>query len=623
MKPLIVLLAALLLSGCATQRAELRRAPEIAEARRDAALDCQRSDRCALASPLYDLAEAEADPPHRVLLLESGQDALLARINLIRSARESIELQSYIFVEDDAGYFVLLELLAAARRGVKVRVLLDQLFSLDNPALLAALAEAHVNFDLRLYNPLFDRAVTGSLRFVGAIVCCFRKLNQRMHNKLLVVDGRLGITGGRNYQNRYYDWDAGFNYRDRDILVAGPVVADMRRAFDAYWTHPKSRPAAALRDVRRLTLHPDPESRAMPVPDLSRGDRMLDLSAQADRPEIARALAERAMPVQRIEYVSDPPAKRSQRRPGPLRDISRDIHDLLAGADEEVLLQTPYLVLSRSAQDTFRQMQDQPDPPKVRVSTNSLAATDAFPVYALSHKYKRRYLREFGFRIHEYKPFPEDAPIDLAATGAEIPAEALGRYATESRRFGWRGSDERGLRGFGSGSGDARGSGSGRPVPLREAGVRISLHAKSLVIDRETAMVGTHNFDPRSDRLNTENAVLIRDPAFASALADAILRDMAPENAWTIARRRKSPILPGLQYGLAKTSEFLPLFDLWPLRYATSYELVEGCLPLPIDHPDFHRCYRPVGDFPEVRLGLKGIYTRILTAFGAGLAPIL
>jgi putative cardiolipin synthase len=119
---------------------------------------------------------------------------------------------------------------------------------------------------------------------------------------------------------------------------------------------------------------------------------------------------------------------------------------------------------------------------------------------------------------------------------------------------------------------------------------------------------------------------VIEDPAFAHALAASIRGDMQPENAWVIAPRDKSPVLPGIDYSLDKVSEELPIFDLWPWRYATSYDFVPGpeCpAPLPRDDPDFRRCYTPVGDFPEVSLGLKGLSTRIFTAFGAGLAPIL
>src|SRR3546814_5047620 len=114
------------------------------------------------------------------------------------------------------------------------------------------------------------------------------------------------------------------------------------------------------------------------------------------------------------------------------------------------------------------------------------------------------------------------------------------------------------------------------PVPLERGGVRWGLHAKSLVIDERIGVVGTHNFDPRGDHYNTESAVVIEDRAFAKALADSIRRDMAPANAWTIARRPKPPVFSGLEYSLAKISEHLPLFALWPVRYATRYEFVPG-----------------------------------------------
>jgi phosphatidylserine/phosphatidylglycerophosphate/cardiolipin synthase-like enzyme len=256
----------------------------------------------------------------------------------------------------------------------------------------------------------------------------------------------------------------------------------------------------------------------------------------------------------------------------------------------------------------FRELHQRDPRPRVRVSTNSLAATDAFPVYAMSHKYKRLYLREFGFTIHEFKPFPLSAPIDLAATGAPgLPA---------------------GIPVFGSGSAGSAGSVAG-PVPLRSAGVRVGLHAKSMVIDGRVAIVGSHNFDPRSDNLNTESLVVVHDAGFAAALTASIEGDMAPENAWLIGPRPRLPLVAQFHYNLGKLSERLPIFDIWPFPYATSYQLRPDCpeadwrAPAPWRQPDFERCWDNVGDFPEVDLPLKSVYTRILTAFGAGLVPIL
>ncbi|MGQ0800373.1 MAG: phospholipase D family protein [Pseudomarimonas sp.] len=606
---LLGLLAAL--TACMPTRREIRTAQNDAATYQSTALTCQREDRCAIASPLREQAQAmlgrssAGSPQHQALLLEYGQDALLARIHMIRAAQSSIELQSYIFAQDDAGYFVLTELLAAAQRGVRVRVLLDQLFSLDNLQLLLALARAHANFELRVYNPTFGDARTHPAEFVAGILCCFSRINQRMHNKLLQVDGMLAITGGRNIQNRYFDWDPTYNYRDRDILIAGPVVAAMGDSFEAFWKHRLSVPVAALRDVEALAKSGKPPQ--LPTPIVTRGDRMLEVSAQADsRAVISNRLLAPMQRVGKIEFHSDVPNKLFERNTANELGLGNTLKNLLASADQSVLLQTPYLVLSKAAQRQFRAMRRRAAPPEVIISTNSLAATDAIPVYALSHKYKRRYLRELGFRIHEYKPFPLSAPIDVDATGA-LGAEALGAYATESRRA------------FGSSSRRARRG----PLPLRAAGVRIGLHAKSLVIDERVAMVGTHNFDPRSDQLNTESLVLVHDAHFARALRRSILHDIRPQNAWTIARRPRGAVLPAVNYQMAKLSERLPIFDVWPWRYATSWEIKPGCSPLAPNDPKFAECYTPVGDFPEVDVTSKSVYTRIITAFGAGLAPIL
>jgi len=630
------LLAGLVLccAACSTlSQAQRERAAGIAIAARSAADTCPGPGTCAEPSALRALgdmpAEADRRSPvagnaatgpgnpaagagdaaavrqrHRVLLLDAGGDALLARINLLRSARDRIDLQTYIFDEDDAGQLVLQELLAAARRGVRVRVLIDQLSALEDNRTLAALAGAHANFELRVYNPIFGSARVSYPEYLLAAACCWRRLNQRMHSKLLLVDDRIGITGGRNYQDDYYDWDAQYDFRDRDILVAGPAAADMAANFEAFWTSPRSVPAGRLNDVGHLIL----DEGVPPLPPLryAHPDRAAAMSRAASDPAPVAALAARAMPVDGVSFHADQPQKHRREADGADRIAAGNaLRGLIASAREEVLLQTPYLVLSEPAQDLFRELQQREDPPRVVVSTNSLAATDAFVVYALSHKYKRRYLREFDFDIYEYKPFPEDMPIDFKA----IPgaAETMAQQGEpqyldpDFRPSGYRQG----------------------PVPLKRAGVRIGLHSKSMVVDEQLAIVGSHNFDPRSDDMNTESLVIVHDPVFGKALADSIRRDMEPENAWVIAPLPKLTPLHQLNYNLGKLSEKLPIFDIWPFPYATSYELNEGCEPKRPSDPGFRDCYTPVGAFPEVNLSLKMIYTRVLTAFGSGLIPFL
>ena len=635
---LALLAWALACGACATLSSDDRdAAAAIAIGARSARIDCTLPNACAQPSSLRELGtrayagSAAGAPRHQALLLDYGQDALLARLNLIRSASRSIEIQTYIFDEDDAGHLVLDELLTAARRGVRVRVLVDQLSALKHVDTLAALAAAHVNFEMRIYNPVLGRARISRAQYVVAAACCWRRLNRRMHNKLMLVDGLVGITGGRNYQNSYYDWDDEYNFRDRDLLVGGPVVREMAASFESYWNAPPSRPIERLSDVGRTLLRDGPVARDHSA--FERPQRVATMSRDADDGALVAALASRALSVGTVDYLADPPQKHRRSYEG-VAPSTRGLRELIESAREEVILQTPYLVLSPAAQDLFRGLHDRDDPPRVIVSTNSLAATDAFITYSIAYKYKRRYLRDFGFEIYEFKPFPQDAPIDVDATGAvgirwdadgtvhidEAPDDPDDAAAAGSRPGPVRplGREYSALR--------WSGFGANQPVPLARGGVRFGMHAKSLVIDERIGVVGTHNFDPRGDTYNTEGAAVVEDAAFARALAASIRRDTLPANAWTIARRDKPPVFSGLEYSLAKVSESLPLFDLWPVRYATSYEFrpsAECPLPLPPGDPGFRACYEPVGDFPEVNVGLKSLMTRIFTGFGGGLAPIL
>ncbi len=671
---LLVLATLLLGSGCASlSNAERDRAAGIAVQARSTVVDCAQPDRCALDSPLRALggrAFAEShtgQPRHYATILDEGEVSLVARLNLIRSATRSIDLQTYIFDKDDSARLVLDELQAAARRGIKVRVLIDQLSAISDLEILGALSGSHANFELRVYNPTFGKARLNYFDYAASVVCCFRRFNQRMHNKLLVVDDALGVVGGRNYQDDYYDWDSEYNFRDRDVIVAGPEVREMAANFDAFWRAPRSVPAERLNDVGRTLLRQGVPT--MPPADFRRPERVERVSEEADDPDyVRRTFVDTALPVASVQYVADLPRKHRRERasqPANGQHVTEPQLDaLIASAQSEVLLQTPYLVLSKPAQRLFRDLRKREQAPRVVVSTNSLAATDNPIVYALSYKYKRRNLRELGFNIYEFKPFPLDAPVDYrnllpAPLGSETPpsqgkrSSLLGGSAAGSNARG--GSDGRASDGPRRGNAD-RNSASGRrrstdgseverrvlraetrpsflgtkavnkPLPVTRKGARMGLHAKSMVVDRRIGVIGTHNFDPRSENYNTEGAVIIDDPVFAEALAQSILRDIHPQNSWVVAPRAKPPVLSGLNYSVGKASEALPVLDFWPWRYATDYEFQPGpeCPdPLKRQDPAFHTCYVAVGDFPEVNVGPKWLLVRMLTAFGAGLVPIL
>ncbi|MBP6078116.1 MAG: phospholipase D family protein [Xanthomonadales bacterium] len=588
-------LLAILLGGCADQRRLIREAEALVEETRPLDTTCSRIDRCAIDSPVVvDARTRTADGRHGAILLSDAEAALVARVHLIRAARESIELQTFIFADDDVGLLILGELLTAARRGVRVRVLSDQMFSIENRRFLARLAREHANFEFRLYNPTFNEARTAPLEFAAGILCCFFRFNQRSHNKLLLIDGRYGIVGGRNIEERYFGFGDEYNYYDRDLLVYGAVGAAMQASFDRFWTHPKTVPLAQLKDVAKRIVEAGRDPPPLPAPKLDHGDRLVRVQALAeDRDYLGRVLIDHALSVAAVEYFSDPPDKPNVSERSEHDDLTALIGRIITGAEHEIVLQTPYLVLSKPARKAFLTLRrDHPDL-RVLVSTNSLAATDAFPVYAISHKRRRYYLESLGFEIHEFKPYPGRSE---AAIEAKKPPGAL-RSALKIR--------------------------TRKAVPLRRDTVRRGLHAKAIVVDGEISLIGSHNFDPRSEGLNSENGVIVRDTGFAAELKRAIGGDIGPDQSWVIAKKPDRGLLTPINQTIEAVSEKLPVFDLWPWRYATSYELRPECVPLPPKHPDFLTCYVRVGDFPEVDLAAKGIYTRIITAFGVGLSPIL
>lgn len=625
---LLLLFASTLLQGCSLSTAQIRRADAAVAAQTDHAIDCAGPDTCAEDSPLLDAAHAAITastpqaPVHVVTLLNDSEPAMVARINLIRAAKQSIDIQTYIWDQDDAGQLILDELVRAARRGVKVRILADQLFSFSDTAWLTRLARAHANLEIRLYNPTFHESETSPVEFAAGIVCCFFKFNQRMHNKILLVDNSIGITGGRNYQDRYFNWDNDFDYVDRDVMVGGPAAQSMGETFERFWAHKRSVPLTHLRDINRLlTAGTTPSPWSEPV--YLHPDRVARVQEEADDADwldeylVASTLRTTAP----VEFFSDLPAKTDKPRERQAREFTANVMRMVGSAKQEVVLQTPYLVMSRRARKIFDRLQKQDAPPRIVVSTNSLASTDAFAVYAMSYKHRKRYLKEYGFEIYELKPRAMGPAQDNAwASSDDGPDDDGGSPA----RPGEKPASKRRFVGIETRTLLGRGGKRNRPAPLVSPGRRFGLHAKSIVVDDRFAMVGSHNFDPRSDHYNTEAGVIVYDAAFAQQLRNAIMRETQPENAWVIAPRQRSiPLLSDLSAAIGDLSAALPLFDFWPYRYATSYELKQACTPMRPSDPNFFSCYQAVGDFPEVASPPKLIYTRLLTAFGAGANGIL
>jgi phosphatidylserine/phosphatidylglycerophosphate/cardiolipin synthase-like enzyme len=525
---------------------------------------------------------------NRLALLSQGYDALLLRVHLIRQARVSIDIQTFIWTNDESGRLLICELIEAARRGVKVRILADHMVSAQDPATAAFLATVHPNLEVKHYRPAMERMKPSWLQTMLAAVTSFHGTNQRMHNKLMVFDGAVMITGGRNIENTYFDHSTELNFLDRDVVAVGPVAREAAASFAQFWEYRHSVPSRKLADVAAVIASgkfPHYATRA----DYDFGGFFAVLDGEADDTAlIAARFAARLRPVEKAELIADLPGKSAGFFSRTAR-ITRELRRTLEKARRSVVMQTPYLVLSPPARELVGEMRAKNPGLRIRISTNSLASTDNLLAYSANYRLRNNYVEGLGLEVHELKPRPASMP-EVFPQHALMAARAAERIQ----------------------------AGRQQRAPF------LCVHAKSLVVDDAIAFVGSYNLDPRSESLNTEIGLLVEDEAFARELRDEILRDMRAENSWVIARRAiplKLDVVNGLIDGLLS----LGPVDLWPIQNTSSFELRPGATEVPPGHPAFHENYRDVGSFPgaEGIFSTKEILTRLYKAVGAPLTPVI
>lgn len=591
---LMLFLSLAVLGGCSLSARKVSEVDRLVSDHRETWIDCAPADglNCAIASPLMDQARLDRrQNRQRVTLVEFGEDALALRVHLVRAARERIDLQNFILRKDTTGELVLNELLDAARRGVKVRLLLDQMFSFSDAEYLVWLTMTHANLEVRFYNPSFDKAEMAKHDWLTGIACCFRRVNQRMHNKLLAVDDLVGVTGGRNVADRYFDFDTNYEFKDRDVIVFGSAASEMHESFDWFWNSPKTVPVQYLRDVAAELLAAEPGD----LPPYEPPDRLREVLADAmDTQHLRRTFIQSSFAVERLLYFSDRPRKLAFENPEPEHDITEVLYSILTQARESVLIQSPYMVLSARARKVFKGLREEHPDIELVYSTNSLASTDADTVYGNTHRHKKRYVKKLGFEMYEFKPFPADAP-DFFPRWPELIREK-----------------KEGVRSKSTVSGDNS--------TMRMPAPRTGLHSKSFVVDGEVAMIGSHNFDPRSEGFNTENGVIVWDKPFAQHLESLIRRDIEPQNSWVVAMKPRGE---QAETALEPPADVAGRYEPWPWSDTSAYELAPGKEPLPPDHPDFYRHYYPMGSFPEVVRTRRQYLVIFLGSFFFFLEPIL
>lgn len=405
------------------------------------------------------MAEAVNEHPGKtgVLPLENGHDALASRLALIEAAERSIDAQYYIWHDDTSGMLLFDALLRAAERGVRVRLLLD-----DNgvPGLdtIMATLDARDNFEIRLFNPSTVR----SPKFLGYLFD-FRRMNRRMHNKALIVDGAATIIGGRNIGDEYFRVGEDVFFIDMDVFASGSIVAKTAEAFDAYWNsasvHAVDTIIDGKPDIDAFRARIDEVKASETAAELAR-----DMQTSADRFAEGRA----ALEWTDVQLVVDDPVKgEGSAEPAQLM-ISR-LGEILGEIQRELVLVSAYFVPGRQGTDYFEALAEKGL--DVRILTNALNATDVLMVHAGYTKYREELLRA-GAKLYELKRH-----------GGTVEKDGL-----QTNPFGLSGA---------------------------------SLHAKTFAVDGDRVFIGSFNFDPRSALLNCEMGFLIHSPKMATQVSAA------------------------------------------------------------------------------------------------------
>ncbi len=588
----------------------------------------------AVRSPFLERAESLQHPfsKNHVFMLDIGSEALLARIHLIRAARRSISIQTLIWSNDEVGRLMMFELIQAAKRGVIVQVIVDHVASEKNLELSTFLASVHPNLKIKIYNPIGPAILKKKIKptlveKVYSLVTDFNQLNQRMHNKVFLIDGMVGITGGRNYENTYFDQTRGLNYKDRDILVIGPVVNEMSASFNEFWQYRHAYLLQNLLDVEKSQRKGNFRIWSSRL-GFRLNELFTDIETRASEYDyINQHFADHLQGVEQALFIADAPGKNNKKWFGRYKGAGRitvELAKLIEKAEKQVVIQTPYLVLSGQAVKLFKKLRAEQPELDIQVVTNSLAATDSWYTYAASFKQKQLYISELGFRLYEVKPHPGDMelfmPTYTQLLNRELTPSEKEKYTMQQSARD-ENMDPHSINDFAGGndvtsSSLKEGESLGTPY--------FCLHSKSMVIDSEISFIGSYNLDPRSENLNTEVGIVIRDRQFAARLQAAIARDMEPQNSWVIAKRKLPLNLDDVNSTLVWFSRILPI-DPWPIRYASAFELIDGYDSVLPQHADFYNNYRSVGSFPGVTAehSDKIFGALIFKTFGKYFTPLL
>lgn len=387
--------------------------------------------------------------------LINGIDALAMRLVLASNAERTIDVQYYLIKDDITGLALVRELLNAADRGVRVRVLVDDVFTSGYDAGLSVLY-GHPNFEIRITNP-FNRGAMGR---IFSSVGNFSRINRRMHNKSFTVDNKVTIIGGRNIADEYFGAREDNNFSDLDVLGIGPIVKDVSAMFDAYWNHPQALPIPAF------ITPPDDQEEAMTTL-RSRLENNISAIRQSRYAEaVSKSMSDYfsggfdILEWAEYQLVYDTPDKMISEEEAVDGLITSPLIEHLESAENQLYIISPYFVPLSSGVEYLAQLHEKGI--DITILTNSLAANNQFSVHS-GYAPSRKPLLESGIKIYEVKPNAE-------VSGAEF---------------------------------------------FTASGATATLHTKAFLIDDREVFIGSFNFDPRSAFLNSEMGVLISSEELA------------------------------------------------------------------------------------------------------------
>jgi putative cardiolipin synthase len=450
-------------------------------------------------------------------LLPTGIDAFTARVLMIDRAEKTLDLQYYIFHDDRTGKYVYDRLMAAADRGVRVRLLLDDWHQTPETDWLLATMATHPNIEVRLFNPFGTHRRTFLSR---ALRMAFgpQRLRGRLHNKAFIADNSVAIVGGRNIGAEYFGASDEFNFYDVDIMAVGPVAREASANFDDYWNCVLAMPVSAL--VRRRPTAEDLKGARRDLETQREGLKKSTYWLKVQGCEVLKRLDAGQVPLVwgQAEFLSDHPLKCID--PDDSRQtvkMTQKLKEILESAQNELLMVTPYFVPGQAGMRLLRQMRGRNL--TIKIITNSFLSSDA-PLAQIGYMRYRKDLLRAGVDLYEMKPTLVQLQHD----------QDRRRFAGDFRRLCYSV-----IQGGGSlvqrGASRVHLGGSSLQFGSESRG---SLHAKTFVLDRHTVFVGSFNFDPRSMKLDTQNGVVIHSPELANHAAYLFDQGISPARTYRV-----------------------------------------------------------------------------------------